>query len=230
LVRALTHRSWCAEFAGHESNERLELLGDAVLGLVVTDFAFRAYPELAEGELAKVRADVVSAVVLAQVAGALGLGPAMFLGKGEDASGGRDKASILADAIEALIGAVYLDGGWDAASELVLVLLGHRIAEAASGPGVADYKTRLQELAARRFECLPRYEVADRGPDHAKHFSATVEVAGGIRGTGEGRSKKQAEQAAAAVAWQAWKELEPVGSVEPLPSGEHRCLDPEVSA
>lgn len=208
LVRALTHRSWCAEATGHEPNERLEFLGDAVLGLVVTDFVFRTYPELAEGELAKVRADVVSAVVLAQVAHGLGLGRAMFLGKGEDTSGGREKASILADAIEALIGAVYLDGGWDTASELVLELLGDRITDAASGPGDADYKTRLQELAARRFECLPHYEVADRGPDHAKHFSATVVVGEGIRGTGRGRSKKQAEQAAAAMAWTQWKALE----------------------
>ena len=215
LVRALTHRSWCAECPGHEPNERLEFLGDAVLGLVVTDYVFRAHPELPEGELAKVRSDVVSAVVLAQVASGLGLGPALFLGKGEDASGGRDKASILADATEALIGAVYLDGGWDAASELVLVLLGGRIADAASGPGVSAYKTRLQELVARRFECLPRYEVTDRGPDHAKHFSATVEVAGGIRGTGGGRSKKQAEQAAAAMAWQALESAERTGVAEP---------------
>ncbi|MBW3611641.1 MAG: ribonuclease III [Actinobacteria bacterium] len=208
LVRALTHRSWCAELPGHESNERLEFLGDAVLGLVVTDYVFRAYPELAEGELAKLRSDVVSTVVLAQVAAGLGLGRAMFLGRGEDSSGGRLKASILADATEALIGAVYLDGGWDAASELVLVLLGDRIADAAAGPGGTDYKTRLQELAARQFECLPRYEVADCGPDHAKHFSAKVEVGDEIRGTGEGRSKKQAEQAAAAMAWQAWQAYE----------------------
>ncbi len=214
LERALTHRSWCAEFPGHEPNERLEFLGDAVLGLVVTDYVFRAYPELAEGDLAKVRSDVVSAVVLAQVADRLGLGPALLLGKGEDASGGREKASILADATEALIGAVYLDGGWDAASELVLVLWGDRIADAACGPGGADYKTRLQELAAQRFDCLPRYGVVDRGPDHAKHFSATVEVGNDIRGTGEGRSKKQAEQAAAAMAWQALETAERTGVSE----------------
>ncbi len=201
LLAALRHRSWCAETPGHESNERLEFLGDAVLGLVVTAHIFRSYPELPEGELAKVRAGVVSAVVLADAARRLGLGAALFLGRGEDASGGRHKASILADATEALIGAMYLDGGWDAAAELVLELLGERIAEAASGPGGEDYKTRLQELSARRFEALPRYRVADRGPDHAKHFVATVEVGDDVRGIGEGRSKKQAEQAAAAVVW-----------------------------
>ncbi|MDQ3353443.1 MAG: ribonuclease III [Actinomycetota bacterium] len=201
LLRALKHRSWCAETSGHESNERLEFLGDAVLGLVVTDHIFRTHPELPEGELAKVRAGVVSAAVLAEVGREMGLGPALFLGKGEDASGGRHKASILADALEALIGAVYLDAGWDGAVELVLGLLGERIVEAASGPGGEDYKTRLQELSARRFERLPRYEVADRGPDHAKHFFATVEVGDVVWGAGEGRSKKQAEQAAAAVVW-----------------------------
>ncbi len=213
LLQALKHRSWCAETTGQESNERLEFLGDAVLGMVVTDHVFRTYPDLPEGELAKVRADVVSAVVLAEVARELGLGPALFLGKGEDASGGRNKASILADATEALIGAVYLDAGWDAAAELILGLLEERLADAASGPGGLDYKTRLQELSARRFERLPRYEVADRGPDHSKHFFATVEVGDDVRGRGEGRSKKQAEQAAAAVVWKVLEAAERVDSV-----------------
>jgi ribonuclease III len=128
-----------------------------VLGLVVTDHIFRAYPDLPEGELAKVRATVVSAAALADVALELDLGADILLGKGEDASGGREKPSILADALEAVIGAVYLDGGWDAASVLVLGLLGDRIAAAAAGPGGQDYKTRLQELSASRFECLPLY-------------------------------------------------------------------------
>ena len=187
---------------GEGSNERLEFLGDAVLGLVVTDHVFRTYPDLPEGELAKVRASVVNAAVLADVAAELDLGSWLLLGKGEDASGGREKPSILADAMEALIGAIYLDGGWEAASELVLRLLGDRIAEAASGPGGQDYKTRLQELAARAYDQLPRYHVEDEGPDHAKHFFATVYVGGQQRGTGEGRSKKQAEQAAARAAWE----------------------------
>ena len=198
----MAHRSWCAETPGAHSNERLEFLGDAVLGLVVTDHIFRAYPELPEGELAKVRATVVSAAALAEVAAELELGDALLLGKGEDASGGREKPSILADALEGLIGALYLDGGWAASQEFVLRLLGERISEAAAGPGGQDYKTRLQELSARHYDTLPHYDVADEGPDHAKRFFATVSVAGAARGTGEGRSKKQAEQAAARAAWE----------------------------
>ena len=201
LERAMAHRSWCAEVSGEESNERLEFLGDAVLGLVVTDHIFRTYPGLPEGELAKVRASVVNSALLAEVAAELGIGDFLRLGKGEDASGGREKPSILADAMEAVIGAVYLDGSWDAAAHLVLDLLGERVAEASAGPGGQDYKTRLQELAARTFDQLPRYAVSDDGPDHAKRFYATVLVGGQERGRGEGRSKKQAEQAAARAAW-----------------------------
>jgi len=172
-----------------------------VLGLVVTDHLFRTFPGLAEGELAKVRASVVNAGVLADLAAELGIGPALALGKGEDASGGREKPSILSDAMEAVIGAVYLDGGWQAAHELVLNLLEDRIAEAATGPGGQDYKTRLQELAAQRLDTLPRYEVREDGPDHAKRFYATVFINEDECGGGEGRSKKQAEQAAAEKAW-----------------------------
>jgi ribonuclease-3 len=173
-----------------------------VLQLVVTNHIFNTYPELPEGELAKVRASVVSSAALAEVAADLELGDALLLGKGEDQSGGREKPSILADAMEAVIGAVYLDAGWDGAHEFVMRLLGERIAEAAAGPGGQDFKTRLQELAARSFDELPRYDVVDEGPDHAKRFFAAVSVAGQVRGRGEGRSKKQAEQAAARVAWQ----------------------------
>ncbi|MBV8161278.1 MAG: ribonuclease III [Acidimicrobiia bacterium] len=201
LTLALAHRSWCAETPGTESNERLEFLGDAVLGLVVTDHLFHTFPNLAEGELAKVRASVVNAGVLAELAAALGIGAALALGKGEDASGGREKPSILSDAMEAVIGAVYLDGGWEAARELVLGLLDDRIAQAASGPGGQDYKTRLQELAAQRLDTLPRYDVREEGPDHAKRFFATVHLDDEECGSGEGRSKKQAEQAAARKAW-----------------------------
>jgi ribonuclease-3 len=197
----MAHRSWCAETPGEASNERLEFLGDAVLGLVVTDHLYLTYPDLPEGELAKVRASVVNSEALAEVATEVGLGPALLLGKGEDSSGGREKPSILADAMEAVIGAVYLDGGWDAASSLIMRLLGDRIEEGAAGPGGQDYKTRLQELAARRFDQLPRYDVTDEGPDHAKRFFATVTLGGVRRGTGEGRSKKQAEQQAAREAW-----------------------------
>ena len=202
VARALAHRSWCAEVRGEGSNERLEFLGDAVLGLVVTDHIYQTYPDLPEGELAKVRASVVNSAVLAEVALELELGSALLLGKGEDASGGREKPSILADALEAVIGAVYLDGGWAAAQELVLRLLGPRVSEAALGPGGRDFKTRLQELATRSFDQLPRYEVANEGPDHAKRFFAVVYVGGQEMGRGEGRSKKQAEQVAARAAWE----------------------------
>jgi len=201
LARAVAHRSWCAENPGNHSNERLEFLGDAVLGLVVTDHIFRTYADLPEGELAKLRAAVVNSEVLAEVATSVGLGPALLLGRGEDLSGGREKPSILADAMEAVLGAVYLDGGWGAASALVMSLLGERIQEAALGPGGQDYKTRLQELATRRADQLPRYDVSDDGPDHAKRFYATVYLGDREVGRGEGRSKKQAEQAAARSAW-----------------------------
>lgn len=202
LVACVAHRSWCAENPGWASNERLEFLGDAVLGLAVTDHVFRAYPSLPEGELAKVRASLVSAVALAEVAASLGLGDALLLGKGEDATGGRTKQSILADAMEAVIGAVYLDRGRAVADDLVLRLLGDRIEEAAAGPGGEDYKTRLQELCSRHFDKLPEYRVRDHGPDHAKHFDAVVSIGGRRRGRGRGRSKKQAEQAAARAAWE----------------------------
>jgi ribonuclease III len=202
LTRSMSHRSWCAETPGALSNERLEFLGDAVLGLIVTDHLFRTYPTLPEGELAKVRASVVNSAALAEVAAAFEIGDALLLGKGEGQSGGREKPSILADAMEAVIGAVYMDRGWRVAADLVMRLLGDRIEEAAAGPGGQDYKTRLQELCARKFDELPEYQVADEGPDHAKRFEAAVRVHGAINGRGQGRSKKQAEQAAAREAWE----------------------------
>ncbi len=141
LAQALAHRSWCAEHPEDASNERFEFLGDAVLGIVVTDHIFRTYPHHQEGELAKVRASVVNADVLAEVAAAIELGPCLRLGKGEDSSGGREKSSILADAMEAVIAAVYLDGGMEAAWDVVMRLFSERIVEAATGPGGDDYKT-----------------------------------------------------------------------------------------
>lgn len=201
LRAAMVHRSFCAEYAGAVPNERLEFLGDAVLGLAVTDFVYTAYPDLPEGELAKLRASVVNAEVLAELARSIGVGPALVLGKGEDASGGRSKSSILADAMEAVIAAVYLDGGWEPARDLVLRLLADRIAAGAEGPGGRDYKTRLQEYAAREFDQLPRYQVRAEGPDHSKQFFAMVTIRGAVYGHGQGRSKKQAEQAAARAAW-----------------------------
>ncbi len=179
----------------------MEFLGDSVLGLVVADHLFRAYPHLPEGELAKMRASVVSSVSLAQIAIEIELGQHLLLGKGEDQSGGREKRSILADGIEAVIGAVYIDGGWQPAQALVMRLMGDRITEAALGPGGGDFKTRLQEYSARAFDQVPRYEISDQGPDHDKRFTAVVVIEGQERGSGEGRSKKQAEQAAAEQAW-----------------------------
>ncbi len=198
----MAHRSWCAENPGQQSNERLEFLGDSVLGLAVTNHIYAAYPDLAEGDLAKVRAAVVNSEALAEVAESLDLGTALLLGKGEDGSGGREKPSILADALEAVIGAIYLDEGWGAAAGLVMGWLGKRILEAAAGPGGRDYKTRLQEAAALVADQLPSYELEGMGPDHAKRFRAQVFVAGRCLGRGEGRSKKQAQQEAARMAWQ----------------------------
>jgi ribonuclease III len=202
LASALVHRSWCAENPGHDSNERLEFLGDAVLGLVITDHAFHAYPSLSEGELTDVRKAVVNAVTLAEVADELALGDHLLLGKGEEQSGGREKPSILADALEAVLGAVYVAAGMREAHDLVMRLLGTRVAEAhAGGPGGQDFKSRLQELAAREFEDAPRYQTEAEGPDHARRFHVTVSVGGVARGRGEGRSKKQAEQVAARDAY-----------------------------
>ena len=203
LRTALSHRSWCAEHPGKESNERLEFLGDAVLGLVVTDHLYGEHPTEAEGVLAKTRAAVVSAAALSDIGLALGLGDDLRLGKGEAASGGREKSSILADAVEAVIGAVYLDGGMESARALVLDQVGARITEAAGRPGALDYKTRLQELAAADGECPPVYDITESGPDHLKRFEATVRIGGVVQGTGGGSSKKEAEQRAARAAWTA---------------------------
>jgi ribonuclease III len=169
--------------------------------MVVTEHLYASYPDRAEGELAPMRAAVVNAITLAEVAAELDLGSALRLGKGEQGAGGRSKGSILSDAMEAVIGAVYLDGGWAPARDLVLGLVGPRIALLDDAPGHRDHKTHLQELAARMFDNeAPAYEVDSTGPDHAKEFRAVVHVGGRPRGTGEGRSKKQAEQAAAAAA------------------------------
>jgi ribonuclease-3 len=200
LGQALSHRSWCSEHGGRDSNERLEYLGDAILGLVVAEHTFRTHPELSDGMLSKVRASVVNAHALAAVAADLGIPDHLRLGKGEDASGGRTKVSILADTMEAVIGAVYLDAGLDTARNLVLSLLGDRIAAAVGEPGESDHKSRLQEEAVRMGRGVPRYDIEGFGPDHARRYLATVYVAGQRLGMGEGRSKKDAEQVAAQVA------------------------------
>jgi len=197
----MSHRSWCAEVGGQPSNERLEFLGDAVLGLVVADLAYRNHDELSEGKLTDLRKSVVNASALAEVALEIGLGQYLRLGKGEDAAGGRTKPSILSDAFEALLGAVYLDGGTERAFELIERLFTERMASAAQRLDRLDYKTVLQELTARQHDTAPVYVISDTGPDHDKRFFATVIVQGVSVGTGEGRSKKTAEQAAAEQAW-----------------------------
>ncbi len=197
LRHALAHRSWCAEFPGQSSNERLEFLGDAVLGWVVADLAYRQKECLDEGKLTDLRKAIVNAEALARAAEELGVGDALLLGKGEDAAGGRQKRSILSDAFEAILGAVYLDGGPAVGYEFVERLLGERIAQTVSALGGLDHKTALQELAVRLFDQPPLYRLRDEGPDHAKRFYAEAEVDGRVWGRGEGRSKKQAEQAAA---------------------------------
>lgn len=201
LTEAITHRSWCGERSGVASNERLEFLGDAVLGLAVADHTYHHFPDLPEGKLAKIRAAVVNARVLAEIADELDIGSALRLGKGEEGSGGRTKPSILADAVEAVIGAVFLDDGWGAARPIVLRLLGDRIERAAAEPDDFDHKSRLQELAVHIGQGPPRYVVAGSGPDHDRRFRAEVFVGGTLRGAGEGSSKKDAEQEAARRAW-----------------------------
>jgi ribonuclease-3 len=200
LDQAMAHRSWCAEEAGRSSNERLEFLGDAVLGLVVAEYTYRNHADLSDGVMSKVRASVVNTRVLAEVALELGIDEHLRLGRGEDLSGGRSKESILADSTEAVFGAVYLDGGLAEAERVILSLLRGRIALAVGEPGESDHKSRLQELSVRLGRGVPLYEVEGSGPDHARRYLATVYVAGQRLGTGEGRSKKDAEQMAAQVA------------------------------
>jgi ribonuclease-3 len=201
LERALTHRSFAYENGGLPTNERLEFLGDAVLGLVVTDALFREYPDLPEGHLAKLRAAVVNMRALAGVARGLHLGDYVRLGRGEEGTGGRDKSSILADTLEAVIGAVYIERGLDEAGALVHRLFDPVIAHSARLGAGLDWKTSLQELTAAGVLGVPEYHVDDSGPDHQKSFRALVRVGGHVYGSGEGRSKKEAEQQAAEAAW-----------------------------
>lgn len=201
LRLALTHRSYTSEYPEEPSNERLEFLGDAVLSLVVADELHRSW-DLEEGAMAKVRAAVVNEASLAGIASDLGLGAELRLGHGEEASGGRSKPSILADAMEAVLGSLYLDGGLEAARRLILREWGGLIADRAASPGLRDYKTRLQEVLARG-GLTPVYTVEGSGPDHERRFCATVVIDGGLLGEGVGSSKKRAEQAAAKQALEA---------------------------
>ena len=199
LETAMHHRSWNAENDGGESNERLEFLGDAVLGWVVADIVYTQHSDLPEGKLTDLRKSVVNANALAEVAVELGIGEFLMLGKGEDTAGGREKTSILSDALEALIGAVYIDAGPQATHDVVSSLMGKRIVDAVGGLDRLDAKTRLQELASK-LEAHVHYKVEDEGPDHEKMFFATVFVGDRELGYGEGKSKKAAEQIAAEIA------------------------------
>jgi len=204
LARALTHRSFAYE-AGLEAadtNERLEFLGDAVLDLVVSDFLFLTYPELSEGELTRARARLVNTTTLARVAAQAGIGPLVRLSRDEKADGGEGKPSILADTLEALIGAVFLDLGLEQARAIVMRLLQAEMAEMVTGAITSDPKTELQELAVQNQGEFPIYEIEEEGPPHARVFHSRVYVGSMLKGRGSGRSKKEAEQAAAAEALQ----------------------------
>ena len=223
---ALTHRSYAFENELPANNERLEFLGDAVLGIVVTDAAFREFPEMPEGELAKLRAAIVNMGALADVARDLGLGRFILLGRGEAMSGGFDKSSILADALEALLGAVYLDRGLPAARKLIERVFRPRMIAYVRGEGERDYKTILQELASAEVRAVPDYRIRERGPDHQKEFTAKVFLGGKEWGTGVGRSKKEAEQQAAHEAYIRLSER-----AEPAePAGERGALGAGATA
>jgi len=198
LARGLTHISYARGKAGGH-NETLEFLGDAVLDLAVSDLLMRRFPDKTEGDLSKMRAALVNATVLAEKAARLGLGDLIVLGKGEERSGGRKKRSILAGAFEAVIGAVYWDGGYEPARRIIEKYFGHEIEEKKLGH--EDYKTRLQEISQMLFHEPPVYKlVGETGPDHEKRFVTEIIVGGKLLARGEGRSKKQSEQEAAGKA------------------------------
>lgn len=223
LVLALTHRSFAHEAGGLPTNERLEFLGDSILGLVVTESLYRRHPELAEGELAKMRAATVSQRALAAIARDIRLGEYLLLGKGELATGGRDKDSILSDTLEALVGAVYLTHGLEPARGLVERLVEPTLAAAADLGAGLDWKTSLQELAARLGLGGPVYDVAGTGPDHARTFTARITIGDRLCGEGTGTAKKVAEQEAAAAAYRCLTDL---AAGSPAPTGEPSGVRP----
>ena len=210
---ALTHRSYA--FEQHEPvdhNERLEFLGDAILGAVVTTLIYTEYPELAEGEMARLRASVVNTYALADLARELQLGQYIRLGKGEQSSGGGDKASLLADTFEAVVGAVYLDRGIEEVTTALDSLFTERLRARIEAGGRYDAKTALQEVVVRELGGFPAYRVASSGPDHDKRFTAHVYVESELFGVGEGRSKKEAEQNAAREALERLESAETLGA------------------
>ncbi len=235
LRRALTHRSYSYEHGGVPHNERLEFLGDSVLGVVVTETLFRAHPELSEGRLAKLRASVVNMRALAEVARGVGtpgggLGAYVWLGRGEEVTGGRDKASILADTLEAVLGAVFLQHGLPGAERVVHQLFDPLLAEVANHGAGLDWKTSLQELTAELAVGVPEYVITSVGPDHAKTFTARASVGGELFEPCTGRNKKEAEQAAAATAWHALQQrLASAGAIDPVPNGTDPVSKPAAA-
>ena len=201
LEIALTHRSFAYESGGLPTYERLEFLGDSVLGLIVTSELYQRYPDLPESRLSPLRSGIVNTTALAEVARTLGLGSHIKIGKGEESSGGRSKASILADSLEALFGALYVDKGFEGARNIILPLISPLISSALEKGAGLDGKTALQELVAERNLGVPEYVVTDSGPDHDKSFVAQVRVRGEVVGHGEGKSKREAEQIAATLAF-----------------------------
>lgn len=205
LHLAMIHRSYSYENGRIPTNERLEFLGDSVLGVVITDYLFQTYPELPEGQLAKMRSAIVNAQSLAVIARDLQIGAYLLLGRGEEATGGRDKVSILADAMEAIIGAVYLEYGLQGAREFILRQFADLMEDVSHLGAGLDWKTSLQELVARLGVGPPEYVVTGEGPDHSRTFTAQVKLSHGMFGQGTGKTKKQAEQIAAEAAF---KELQ----------------------
>ena len=203
LEVALTHRSFAYEAGGLPTNERLEFLGDSVLGLIVTDELYKRFPDLPESRLSPLRSGIVNTKALADVARNLELGKYIRLGKGEEVTAGRDKASILADTLEALIGAIYLSEGFTKAEQIILMLLNPAIDEAINKGAGLDGKTALQELVAARGKNAPEYSITESGPDHDKSFIAQVLLSGKVAGEGYGKSKREAEQIAATKAYEA---------------------------
>jgi ribonuclease-3 len=198
LERALTHKSYANENRVPYHNERMEFLGDAVLNLAVSEYLMRTCPDSTEGDLSRLRAAVVSEPALAAIAREIGLGSYILLGRGEEQTGGRDKDSLLANCLEALIASIYLDTGKEAAEAFVIRFFGDMIKKTCTSRGILDNKTELQELCQERLKQLPEYKVvSETGPDHQKQFEVEVWIKGRLSGRGIGRSKKEAEQRAA---------------------------------
>ncbi len=198
LERAMTHASWANEYGGERDNQRMEYLGDSVLNLAISTELFARYSDWPEGKLSRLRSQLVCEATLARMAVGLELGKHLKLGRGEDTSGGREKPSLLADAYEAVLAALYLDGGFPVAQRFVLDAFADEIEAESARQNKADFKTRLQELVQATSDLRPRYSiVGTEGPPHAREFTAEVKVGEEVLGTGLGMSKKAAQQEAA---------------------------------